>query len=233
MFYHHTKERGSLRGWLHYGKHSSLSSHFELSWRSHHFLASVGYEDEGGWGLCLAFAPIFFSVGVELPRFLSLRNSREVKVSIHGGTIWWSIWSDPWGDDRKLSRLRHGNFAFVDFLLGRPVYSEKVLEKREVVVPMPEKSYSATAELLEATWTRPRWFARTIKRCKIDVPEGIPHAGKGENSWDCGDDATFGLTTAARSITDGVGILVGHCLSDRVRYGGWSDYSWPRKAKTI
>lgn len=227
MFSHSAREQGTFRGWVHYGKDSRLAAHVELSWSSRHCLASFGYHEEGGWGFTLAFAPLFLSVGVEVSRPFRLRRSREIQVSFHGGAMWWHLWCDPWGDERRWSKLRYGSFHFDDFLLGRSKCERSTIEERQVLVPMSERSYQATAKLVLYEWKRPRWFTKRMKRCEINVPEGIPHEGKGENSWDCGTDATFGITTGeCYSIPQGVGILVGSVLRDRVRYGGWSDWSW-------
>lgn len=94
---------------------------------------------------------------------------------------------------------------------------------------MPEHPYPATVRLFESTWKRPRWpFARRMVRAEIEVEGGIPHPGKGENSWDCDDDATYSLTCQARTAEDAVAKLVGSVLRDRRNYGG---RSWrPREA---
>jgi hypothetical protein len=116
-----------------------------------------------------------------------------------------------------------------DKLKGKFTVSKKIIEIKDILIPMPEKSYKARAVLADWTWHFPRWFPKTIKRCEIEIPEGLPHAGKGENSWDCGDDATFGLTTGkVRSISQAVGELVGMTLETRVKNGGWDDWNWKR-----
>jgi hypothetical protein len=95
---------------------------------------------------------------------------------------------------------------------------------------MPEGAYQGTAKLVLYEWSRPRWFTKRMKRCEIRVPAGIPHEGKGDNSWDCGADATFGMTTGeCSSIPQGVGLLVGSVLRDRVEYGGWGDRNWNKQ----
>lgn len=40
---------------------------------------------------------------------------------------------------------------------------------------------------------------------------------------DCGMDATFSMTCAAKSIPEGVEKFVGSCLKKRVEYDGWGD----------
>lgn len=93
---------------------------------------------------------------------------------------------------------------------------------------MPEGTYVATARLTEDVWRRSRWFSKIVKRVEIEIPSGIPLAGKGESSWDCGDNAIYSMCSPAKSIGEGVGRLVGTLLHDRVRYGGYEDWKWNR-----
>jgi hypothetical protein len=128
---------------------------------------------------------------------------------------------DPW--------WWHQYFDLGDIFFGHTTCAKEVLEERNVLIPMPEKSYESTAKLMLYTWTRPRWFSKSLKRVEIDVPEGLPHEGKGENSWDMGVDRTFGMITdECHSIAEGVGKLVGSVLNRRVRYGGYGDWNWQK-----
>jgi hypothetical protein len=165
--------------------------------------------------------PWVISFWLKFGGVLPYGESRELGMSVHHWSIWFRFWVEPM--DGKVRVWDIG-----DWIFGKPVYSSREREKREIVVPMPEKAYAATATLSEASWTFPRWFTTRVTRVEIDVPEGIPHEGKGENSWDCGTDATFGMTCAAKSIPEGVGKFVGSCLRDRVKYGGWGDWEWKK-----
>ena len=149
---------------------------------------------------------------------LGFTNGLTVSVSLFADTMGWKKGDLKW------------YWNITDKLKGRYEVSKKIIEEQDLLIPMPEKSYQAHAILADWTWKYPRWFSKTIRRCEIDIPEGLPHAGKGENSWDCGDDATFGITTGSvRSIPEAVGQLVGSSLATRVRYGGWNDYNFQRK----
>lgn len=75
-------------------------------------------------------------------------------------------------------------------------------------------------ELFESTWKRARWFTHKNVRASVDIPAGIPHPGKGENSWDCGEDRTYGLTTKADTVEKAIAAVVESSLRDRRRYGG-------------
>jgi hypothetical protein len=52
----------------------------------------------------------------------------------------------------------------------------------------------------------------------LDIPGGIPHEGKGENSWDCGMDGLFGCSGA--TVAEAIANAVRHTQRDRERYGG-------------
>lgn len=149
-------------------------------------------------------------------------RERELSFRVDGDTLWWRVWTNPdmWTRDRP--RWRDGYFDAADFLLGRTRYEKKVLESRDVLIPMPEKAYPAKAELELCTWTRRRfdWPVKRIVRAHIKVESGVPHPGKGENAWDCGEDATYALTTPAETIEDGIAKFVHIVLRDRRRYGG-------------
>lgn len=229
MFWHHSRERGLYRAWIHYGRHSRHCSSVEASWGRAHCHISLGFDDEHGWGFSLGIPPvaIWLRVGTPWPR---LEHDRQFRLSVHDWALWWSIWRDPMGGwSREVPRWREGSFHPRDVFLGKSRCTTTVLEERNVDIPMPEGSYPARAQLVEYAWKRRRWFAHRIKRVQIEIEKGIPHAGKGENSWDCGDNATFGITTGAcNNIPEGVGILVGSVLRSRVRYGGWRDYKWQR-----
>lgn len=229
MFWHHSRERGMYRAWWHYGRHSAHCSSIEVSWGRTFCHLTFGLDDERGLGFSIALPPVALWLHIGLP-FLHIRESRTIQISIHSFALWWTMWRDPMGGwSSDVPKWREGSFHFNDFLLGKSKCSTKVLEERNIIVPMPEGPYPAEAKLVEYSWSRSRWFTKRLKRVQIEIAKGIPHAGKGENSWDCGDDATFGITTGeCHSIPEGVGILVGSVLHSRVRYGGWGDYVWSR-----
>jgi hypothetical protein len=98
---------------------------------------------------------------------------------------------------------------FRDLLLGKSSYSNEVVETIEnVVIPMPEGKYIATMQFEISTWKRPRWKAEQRKyTCvKLDNPPRFP--GKGENSWDCGDDGIYGCSVAGHDLSKAIGDYV-------------------------
>ena len=63
-------------------------------------------------------------------------------------------------------------------------------------------------ELYEARWKRKRWpKARVVARADIELFDGIPIPGKGENGWDIEDDAIYGLVCKAATLEDAIAAL--------------------------
>lgn len=157
-----------------------------------------------------------------LDKPIFLHEEREFDLSWHDAGLWLMVWGDPMGDWTRgmawwtTSKVFHP----MDFFFGRNKYTERVLENGETFIPMTEGCYEAKYKLFVSEWSRPRWpFKKELQRITLDVPRGIPTEGKGENSWDCGEDATFGITCMARTLEQGVGELVGSVLRDRKRHG--------------
>lgn len=146
----------------------------------------------------------------------------ELVFAVEESTIRWNFWtpSNEWHS--KTPKYRNGHLNIADFLLGPVKYSRKEVEKREVMVPMPERFYRGTATREVATWERPRWpFPTVLSRVDIDLKDDpIPCPGKGENSWDCDDDATYSMSTPARTIEQAIGIVAGDALETRRKRGG-------------
>ena len=211
---------------------------FEWSIPTHFWHFSFGVNGgDGNNKLTFSFAVGIFSIHMDcnfwsfpfghwstyLDKPIFLHEEREFEFSIHDSGIWWKIWGDPmggWSRDMAYHLTTH-SFHPIDFFFGQPKYSNEILEKGETLIPMLEGSYPATYELFVSTWKRPRsFFKKQLKRITINIPKGIPHEGKGENSWDCGEDGTFGITCLANNLEEGIGTLVGSCLRDRKKYGG-------------
>ena len=107
----------------------------------------------------------------------------------------------------------------LDVFLGRAKYSAVELEKVETSIPMPERSYPCTVTMQRAEWRRPRWpFVRRVLRAEVEIPGGVPHPGKGTESYNCGDDGLYGLTAPAQSVEDAIGMCVANVLDKRRRY---------------
>ncbi len=210
------------RAWLHLADQVTLTFSWHL-WSS--FCACRFTRDTSGLKFHWSIPPVALWFGVEWQRLAcAYDGDREIGLSVYDWTINWSGWHTPnsWSPSTT-PWYRYGYFNIKDTLLGRPDYSQRVLEVRDVDVAMPERAYRANVKLTEDTWKRPRWpIPLHVTRAHIDMLPGeqIPIPGKGENSWDCGDDATHGLTTPARTIEEAIGNLIGSRMETRRKRGG-------------
>lgn len=155
-------------------------------------------------------------------------NGRCIGISWYAGTLNIDLWYDPMEWRSGDPKWWHMSFDFNHLLKGKPKFSEETLETREILVPMPEKAYKATATRTVRRWKYPRWFTSEVMSVNLDFEEGVPFEGKGENSWDCGPDATSSFSCPAKTIPDAVGEFVGSLLNRRIRYGGWGDWEWKK-----
>lgn len=228
------------RAWLYFGKnHSSLNVEWHLfsRFKSLNLKVGLGHYD---CALSFSLSLYFFSIHLSLDhgrleswiQHLTRRrgrqygNGREIGVSIHGGIIWFSLWEDPMESGSDDPRWWKFHINFLRLLLGKEKYLSQSIEKREVFIPMPEGAYPAEIELFKATWTRPRWFAKTARRAEIKMLKPIPFPGKGENAHDCGDDAVHSMTCNAASFAEAIGEMVAHVMRNRIRNGGYGRMTW-------
>lgn len=168
-----------------------------------------------------------------------LTDGREYGFYLYQWALFWrwhqriheSKSGEPW--------WRYFYFRIDDFFLGRTEYMERDLTDAEnIAFRLGGKEFVIDS----IKWTDASWFRRRIPialhehrqvrlHLKIDKPP--MYSGKGENSWDCGDDGTYGVTMewkherpswrnrdemtklAAKEYVDGV-------LKDAKRYGGSS-----------
>lgn len=144
-------------------------------------------------------------------------------------------------DDKSPALLRSGfEWSFrilpLDVIFGeRRRTAVEVLSEQETVVPLPEGSYPATVRLERWTYARPRWPRWPLGPDRsfhgnVDLTVPIPEPGKGENSWDCDDDATFSSSGPWSSVGEAVGAVAGSVMRTRGRRAGpgWRpDAGWP------
>lgn len=110
-----------------------------------------------------------------------------------------------------------------DWLFGRSVYSEGRHTEETSEMVMPEGTYKMKLDFYTGYWHRPRSpFVRKIDRVEITPEKPVPIPGKGENSWDCGDDATHSTTmpVKGRTIDELVEDFKSTTIERRERYGG-------------
>jgi len=109
----------------------------------------------------------------------------------------------------------------LDLVLGTKVYAKEELRREKVAIPLDGREYEGVWTLTRETWKRPRWLFNSHTRVGswIDVEHPPAFAGKGENSWDCGDDAIFGCGSNGLTPALAVGDYIKAVLRERERYG--------------
>ena len=149
-------------------------------------------------------------------------------ANVYESTIFWSLMhsKDSWSSTTP--KWRSGSFDMKGLLLGAPKYTQKVLETRDVTIMMPEGNYEWSIELDERTWTRDRWFTKTIRGYNAEAKDGnaIPVPGKGTCSWNCGPDSYSGLSGSCNGgYKDAVSRIASAVLKERAKRGARQDYS--------
>lgn len=154
-------------------------------------------------------------------------ETRVISISYHHGKFYSEIWArqnswsskDPW--------WMHNSWSPKDSLLGKRKVSRETIKTHPVTIMMPEGGYPAIAKLERVTVKRPRGRAHVsyATEVKIDKPISfIPVPGKGENSWDCGDDGVWSMTGPIEDkhtwITEAISMMIKAALRDRERYAG-------------
>lgn len=223
------KSNDDYRYWLHFGNSHCLS--LELAgFRSKVGIGISEYDDR----LTLHIT-IFFSIYLSTtwPRWIVKKmQDREIAIDFHDGNLWIKPFSDTMGWRRSDPWWKRGITLHIqDWLLGKAKYSFRELSQHKVNIDMPEKVYEATIKLTEDTWKK-RWYwpRYVLKRARIEVEGGIPVPGKGENSWDCGEDATHGLTCPANNLDEAIAAIKKSVTERRLRYGGTN---WKPENKTL
>lgn len=77
---------------------------------------------------------------------------------------------------------------------------ERLVEARTVTARSRKKKHVLHVVIFERTSRR----GKKYRRAHIAAPGSVPIPGKGENSWDCGEDKVFGLHCAAKSVAEAV-----------------------------
>lgn len=218
------------RNWFRFGE-NTLSSEWAIPSKDIRIMLSLNsYGDDA---IAVSISLFLFSIHLALEnnwlyKHLSkitkrsdngYTSGRNIGFYLYGDAFSVSIWNDPMESRNTDYWFQHIYINLTDFFLGRSKCTTKVLEERDILIPMPEKSYPATGQLVLYSWSRPRWFTKKLKRVSIECKEGVSHPGKGTASYNCGEDATFSLTTGeCNSIEKGIGIFVGSVLRDRKVY---------------
>jgi hypothetical protein len=183
------------------------------------FGVAIGRSDEDGCTahVCLGLVSLYVQI-----RVLHPKRSREFSIAIHDGSVWIHPWTDPDGDWSSKGKWWRQTICLhvSNWVLGKVRYENRKTETRDVLIPMPEGCYRAVATHEILRHRRRFWPTRCWDRWDIQIPGGIPFSGKGENSWDCGDDGLFGIGGGgSRSLEETIGACVASVLTSRRKNG--------------
>lgn len=146
-------------------------------------------------------------------------EERTIGIHAHDRLIAWEIWREP-GVSRRGDR-RNVVWSWDRWLFGDPSIDKTLRESGTTVVPMPEGPYHATYEIHNVTKSWPRFRRPKVNTSgRISVEGGIYVPGKGENSWDCGDDAIYSVGSRDATEEALVASFVSSVYRSRLRYGG-------------
>jgi hypothetical protein len=146
-----------------------------------------------------------------------------MKLSMFEWSIHLGLWehehdwnrSDPWW-------VRGVHLDLKDFVLGKTKYSTtETAPQQRVRIGLDDRVYEGTAKFERCTWKRPWWFTKIRDSVWIDMDKGhgLLHSGKGENSWDCGDDALCGFGTSGTSVEAAIQHGIDTVQEYRRKYG--------------
>lgn len=121
-------------------------------------------------------------------------GSRDFSVRVSDWALYWRFGADPMGWSRSRPRWRDG--AWYPLGHNQQQTVEVIADHIPMGIPMPEDLYMAEGKLERVTYgfqNLPRMFDKTILRMNVRMleDEQIPIPGKGENSWDCDEDAMY------------------------------------------
>lgn len=215
------------QAWLHLTDRLVLSTEWSL-WSKFCGLSFRLKQGEPELQVHAALPPVALWFSIETPWVYKLgellkigHENREITFSIYEWTARWVFWKDDDSWSRGTSRWRQGHLNLPDFFFGDLKFERRILKQENVSIPMPEKNYPAVVTLDEATWKRPRWpFTKRRLGADVKLTKPIPTPGKGENSWDCGEDAIYQLSCGADSIAEAIGKTVASAMESRFRHGG-------------
>lgn len=142
------------------------------------------------------------------------------ELSWHHGTV---AFEHPWmrqdgWDSTDPWWKKSWRWTPMDTLFGRWRCTTEREPLPDVFIPMPEGCYRAKATRETRTWRRRFGIRKRRTDIWLEIPRGgIPHSGKGENSWDCGDDGLCG--TGGATVEDAIANAVRSVLRSRARHG--------------
>jgi len=223
------------RCWFYFGNrdkcpNKTLAIEVSSGWGFRWGFSADGSEREYMITFWIPFIQFYVTFGGFLWDFCYPKCHKEICVKLHDKGMWVSIWKNPfsWSASDKNRWYRDFCIHPLDIIFGRIIYLSDDIETVQVPFAMPEAHYTLTIKRFRSTWMRPRlpWFKHELLRAEIKPSKPVPVPGKGENSYDCGDDAIHSLTCPATTVGEAVGSFFESIDRQRTRYGaGLCEYA--------
>lgn len=147
-------------------------------------------------------------------------GDREIGIHYYDGLLYWHLLSDPdnWSD--SVPKWRDYSINIKRLIEGKKEHTSELLEEKSIKLCLFEKDYFGTGKLFSNS-AKDRW-GRIKKSLIVELsfPNGIPIPGKGENGWDCEEDAIYQFNYPASSIDVALEDAHQSVLNRRLKYGG-------------
>ena len=245
------------RHWFHFRgsflnrNHQTLLRYSLWSGRALRLEYAHGAGDEREATLSIGLGFVTIHLGVPLPDKWCFKrkciatwdNNREFYVTDgrrYG--FYWREWALVWFWHQREHESGNGPwwryfyFHLDDFIWGRTEYmTHDITEAENVQFKLGGKTFVMNSiRWYDATWFRRRipiaLYANKMVRVEMKIDKPPMRAGKGENSWDCGDDGSFGLTMSwnhkrpnwldkSESVREAIREYADNALKDAKRYG--------------
>ncbi|HMT02299.1 MAG TPA: hypothetical protein PKD00_03165 [Burkholderiales bacterium] len=165
-----------------------------------------------------------------------LPGERELSIKFHHWYLWWCFWKDNTSWSNTDSKFRSGYIDFAQLIKGKHSCEWNIIEKEMHIISFIEGNYQVEVIKKNRIDKWQRWFSS--KSISYEVKAGyyvdnnwiecpIPIEGKGENSWDCDEDARYSLSMPAKNEEHDIKNCKQAAMyfeydikKDRVRYGG-------------
>jgi len=241
---HSIREKRCFRHWLNITEKTTFYQEwYILPWKFGIEAGIANYECAISISLRLVLFSIHVSINnAEWERWLMEKTKREdetygsgriIGMQMFNYTLWIDLWRDPMEWRSEDPWWWHFNIDFREILFGKSKSHFNVINQGDSVIIMPEGAYPCTYKVKTYFHERPRWFIRTHTIIDVNIPLGIPIEGKGENSWDCGMDATYGMSmpfSKYDGICQSMDNIALDMLKRRQRRGSLTGYKYPEEA---
>lgn len=203
-----------------------------------------GSEDETTFSIRMGLA-LYITLAGFIPRSWYARDKnvfsssgyvtgdREVEISWHNWGVHWSIWMPPHEWNSTDSKLRRGHIYFDRILFGKHKCEFKDLETEQHTIYFVEGPYNVRVTKKQRVDSWPRRLTRKSIAYQVEagyynndgkwIQRPVPVEGKGENSWDCDENAIYSSHFPARDMKnchDAALYFEADMRKDRVKYGG-------------